>query len=381
MHDLDRLLNSIRRDRLTDLLVEAVNHYSPSFAEGPAVRVFGSALKEAGIAHYKQTVLGPSLESKRANLVVELGPRPIELMWLGHLDTIPWRYEEDHGAVLEDDILYGLGAADMKGACVAAVEALCALHDSGLPLKRGLCVALVVGEEEYGDGAEMLTRTLAAPLTIVGEPTELRPCFAHYGYLECQLKTRGVGVHAALSQMRANAIHAMLSWMLEIIDKSNQPEYAGKLAINPREILGGADLFVSAEHCEALLDVHLPPDVDQQPVLQLIDQARAAVQATHPQCRFECEELFWAHGYELNPHEMVFASLERAYRAVDLPWRPGLFRSHSDANLLHDLGMRPVICGPGNLAVAHTRDEHISLSEVERAAGLYAAMFYEACVR
>jgi hypothetical protein len=37
-----------------------------------------------------------------------------------------------------------------------------------------------------------------APLTIIGEPTGLVPCTAHYGYLECRLLSEGLRSHAGM---------------------------------------------------------------------------------------------------------------------------------------------------------------------------------------
>jgi acetylornithine deacetylase len=79
----------------------------------------------------------------------------------------------------------------MKGGCSSILEAIAAVLESGVPLCRGCCAALVVGEEEDRDGMEALTTIVRAPLTEVGEPTALRPCTRHYGYLECCFSESG----------------------------------------------------------------------------------------------------------------------------------------------------------------------------------------------
>ena len=55
-------------------------------------------------------------------------------------------------------------------------------------------------------------------------------------------------------------------------------------------------------------------------------------------------------------------------------FEPTAFRSHSDANLLWNAGIRPLVLGPGQLEKAHTSDESISFSEVASAAEIYIAL-------
>lgn len=347
------------------------------------MEVFAARLAECGIRYLRQPlpVGGGPTGDHRANLIVELGPQPSALMWVGHVDTVPLIDEEEQRTHRDGDILHGLGTADMKSGCAAIVEALAALVGAGVEFKRGLTVALVVGEEEYGDGSEALLAWRTAPLTVIGEPTGLVPCVDHYGYYECRLKVGGARAHAALPEMGANAIHAMLAWMQRIIEAGQQGDFAAGLTINPREIRGGASLFMVAAECEAAVDIHAPPGVDSAVIDRLIEAARDQAAATHPRCELAYENLYWATGYAHAADEPLLAPLQRACAATGVAWTPTAFRSHSDGSLFHQQGSVPVICGPGRLEVAHTRHEHVSLAETQRAARLYAAMIYEACVR
>lgn len=58
---------------------------------------------------------------------------------LGHLDVVPagdgWRVDP-WGGEIRDGKVFGRGSMDDKGPCVAALFALEALRDCGLPLKR-----------------------------------------------------------------------------------------------------------------------------------------------------------------------------------------------------------------------------------------------------
>ena len=71
---------------------------------------------------------------------------------LAHLDVVPegdgWRYPP-YGAVIENGRMYGRGTSDDKGPAVAALYAMKAVKDVGIPLRRK--VRLILGcDEESG---------------------------------------------------------------------------------------------------------------------------------------------------------------------------------------------------------------------------------------
>jgi acetylornithine deacetylase len=381
MSDLDTLLGHLDRTRLEALLTDAVDAYSPSYSEGPAIDVFSDALSLGRIPFRRQDVPGPFEDEERCNLIVELGPSPLSLLWVGHLDTIPAQHQDPPTASRDGDRLDGLGAADMKSGCAAIVEALIALRASKLPIARGLAVGLVVGEEEYGDGAEALIGELSAPLVVLGEPTGLAPCTSHYGYMEVRLEATGTRAHAALPEVGANAIHAMLSWMLRVMESVTERSAHDPISVNPRQIEGGTGLFVVAESCSAMLDLHLPPGTTPDGVLAIIEDARRIAAANHPDCTLRFEQIYWAPGYSHDPIDARLDPLVRAFGSLDRTFVPQPFRSHSDGSQFHQRGSVPVVFGPGRLEQAHVRDEWVSLDETWQAARLYAALLYEACVR
>ncbi len=381
MKPLNTVLERIDCARLRTLLIDTVNQYSPSYAEEAVIEIFAEALDRAGIVYRMQAVSASPGDVGRANILVELGPGPPELMLVGHVDTIPFwgDVEEEYAAEVDGDILWGLGTADMKSGCVAMVEAVIAAVESGMKFERGFCLALVVGEEDYGDGSEALLAEITAPLTIIGEPTGLKPCIEHYAYMESRLTSQGTRAHAALPDVGANAIHAMLTWILQIVEEVNELPSAEQIALNPREIRGGGSLFVIAEHCESDLDMHLGPNVDHPAVLAAIERARCTALETHRECSLEYEQVYFAPAYAIKAEDERLNPLRRAFESSGVEWAPTAFRSHSDGNMFFQEGVLPIVCGPGQLEVAHTRHEHVHFSQVEDAAKLYAALIYEVC--
>ena len=83
-------------------------------------------------------------------------------------------------------------------------------------LRRLIDIYSPSGKEEEGDGAERLARDFHFPWAIIAEPTDLRPCLSHYGYLEIQLFSRGQRLHASLANRRQNPVQSMLSLLLRL---------------------------------------------------------------------------------------------------------------------------------------------------------------------
>jgi acetylornithine deacetylase len=372
MRDYRQLVNEAR---LTQLLYDAVCEYSPSYAEQPSVFVFESAIMDADLRLETQIVDTPGAEpdEPRRNLIIRLGPEPVELLWLGHTDTVILPDDEVLEPRIEQGILHGLGSADMKSGCAAAIEAAIILQEAGVELERGIAIGLVVGEEEYGDGAERLLERVRAPLAVVGEPTGLTPCLEHFGYFEAELRTKGRRAHAAVPEFGANAIHAMLAWLTQVLEAS--ATRTDTLVINPRDVRGSSPLFAVPEGCTSTIDAHIPGVADISEVREILNEALTRAQAQHPDCEFEWEEIFYAQGYSLDPEEPALRPL---LRATGERWKQGesvAFRSHSDAALLAEHGFKPIVMGPGQLGVAHTPEEHVRLDEVMDAAACYASIF------
>lgn len=381
-NSLDKLLSFLDNTRLHQNLASLVNEYSPSYAEAEATAALARIIKSHGIDPLFQPVRPEpkTNENDRHNLIIHMGKEPYSLLLVGHIDTIELWHEGSHKARIVDDKLYGLGAADMKGGCMAMLEAVLALHESGLPLKNGFCAAFVVGEEQYGDGSKALREAIQAPVVIIGEPTGLSPCLSHYGYLEIRLNGKGLRAHAALPEIGANAIHAVLSWLLMILDESQRLSYTDYLSINPREIQGGEPSFVVPDTCEAHIDIHLPPGAGISDIINIIEKTRCVVLESHEEIDLSFEKVFWADGYRIDEKSPKLTPLQSAFSKAEVLWEPDVFRSHSDASLFKSPGIMPIVCGPGELSMAHRREEFVPLPEVEAAARLYAAMIHEYCV-
>ena len=353
----------IQPDRLRKLVHKLVDIYSPSGKEEEIVDYLHGYLRRKGLPVRRQQV-----DERRENLIVaQPGHEPL-LGFVGHLDTVTAYDLERYGYREEGDLILGLGAADMKGACAALVEATIGLWEQGGP-GPPVALALVVGEEEEGDGAAQLVKEYHFPWAIIGEPTDLRPCLSNFGYLEMQVCLTGERKHASLANRANNPVEGMLNLLLNITNHLS--ERRPELVYNIRDLFSSQAGFIVPERCEAWIDVHLPPEslvgeivVELEEFVSETDRERAGIDTT---VRFETVD----GGYVIPEKGLLVEALRCAMDKHRLSWSPKPFRSHSDANQLWAAGIKPILLGPGQLERAHVPAESVSFEQVCLAAELY----------
>lgn len=85
---------------------------------------------------------------------------------LAHLDVVPegdgWKYPP-YGAVIENGRMYGRGTSDDKGPAVAALYAMKAVKDAGIPLRRKVRLILGCDEESGWEDIEHYNKVATMP--------------------------------------------------------------------------------------------------------------------------------------------------------------------------------------------------------------------------
>lgn len=354
---------TIQPQRLRQLLHRMVDIYSPSGKEEEVLDFLHTYLKRQGLPVIRQPV-----DDYRHNLLVMPSESEVRLALIGHVDTVTAHELDDYGYEEQGDLVRGLGTADMKGGCAAMIEAFLTLRNQGYTnLPAGL--ALVVGEEEEGDGAQKLVREMYFPWAIIGEPTDLRPCLSHYGYVEAQILTRGKRMHASLANQGQNAIETMLHLLLRLSHymKTERPE----LIYNIRDLSSAQAGFAVPDRCESWLDIHLPPSAPIGEITTELEEvlAQACQEDVCPDASLRFVSIH--AGYQLPEKGKMVDALKSVFAKASVPWEPQAFPSHSDANLIWAAGIKPILLGPGQLEKAHASDESVSFQQVCLAAQLY----------
>ena len=103
-------------------------------------------------------------------LTADMNDGPACLDILAHLDVVPagegWQVTEPFAPVVKDGLLYGRGSADDKGPAMAALYAMRAVKELGIPVK-GNCRLILGGDEECGssDIRYYYSKEAQAPMT------------------------------------------------------------------------------------------------------------------------------------------------------------------------------------------------------------------------
>ena len=86
---------------------------------------------------------------------------------------------------------------------------------------------------------------------MIGEPTGLAACFAHYGYVEAGFVTRGRRIHSSLPELGHNAVESMLRVLLHLGRDPLFERKSSGMVYSIREMSSSRAGFVVPDRCEA----------------------------------------------------------------------------------------------------------------------------------
>jgi acetylornithine deacetylase len=173
-----------------------------------------------------------------------------------HSDTVGYAGWPDEALAprVDGDRIYGLGAADDKGGCTAAMLALAAISESGARLRGDLLVACVADEEGHSIGTEHLVRQGGIDAAIVIEPQPTHELVVeHQGFGWIDVITHGVAAHGCEPDSGVDAI----AHLAEVISRLHRRQ-RGVLAASSK--LNGQTVFhTGPSAAEPLRDLPEPP--------------------------------------------------------------------------------------------------------------------------
>ncbi|MGH9122200.1 MAG: M20 family metallopeptidase, partial [Acidimicrobiales bacterium] len=312
------------------------------------------------------------------------GPRRT-LIVNGHTDVVPVAAQEwtrqPFRATLEGDRLYGRGTADMKGGIAAAICALDVLERAGRSPACDLVFHLVADEES---GGRLGTRALLDAGEMVGdaclvpEPTGMAVGVAERGQLRVEVILHGRPGHGSRPREGVSAIEhgAHLVLALHAADFGD-PEHPllGRPTANVGTISGGSGINTVAETCRLGVDRRVLPGVGLEEALA---QVRRRIESAGVEgLNYELEVVEFAEGSEM-PADDPFALGVRDAVEAETGRRPQVvgMTFTTDARFVRNqAGIPAVVCGPGELAQAHSNDEWVSVERLVDATAAYAELF------
>lgn len=245
---------------------------------------------------------------------------------------------------------------------------------------RPIHFALTYDEEVGCQGAKVMLkdlteRDLRPEVVIIGEPTGLGTVVAHKGCYEFTTEIHGIERHASMSGAGAGAIHAaarfigMLDRLADELARRpppNSPFDPPSTTINVGTIAGGVARNITAS--SAVFDWELRPvdPGDATYVLGRLEQFVAdellpSMQQEFPEASITTTTVGSVGGFLPDPDGPAVALARRLNGSPELQ----VVSFGTEAGLFQELGIAPVVCGPGSLDQAHKPDEFIEIAQLE----------------
>ncbi len=282
-----------------------------------------------------------SVTRDRANVFACWGAPDIVLST--HIDTVPpWAPARE-----DDDFVYGRGSCDAKGIIAAQVVAAERLVEQGV---RDFALLFLVGEETTSDGArEANLHPRGSRYIINGEPTENKLVIATKGNLRLDIRAQGKMAHSAYPQLGESAIEKLLDVLgdLRELPLPTDPDL-GPSTMNIGVISGGRAANVVPDMAKAQLLIR---SVQESEPLR-----RQIAGLVGGRCEFE----FVRDTPPLRMERLEGYDADVVAFTTDLP-------------ALTRWG-RPVLLGPGSIAVAHTEGERVRKADLLQAIDLYCRL-------
>ena len=328
-----------------DLLVDLVRCASPSGSEAPAVELLVAWMASRGL---------DAFVDEAGNAIGVRGPAdaPHTLMLLGHIDTVPgWIPVR-----IEDGVLYGRGSVDAKGALCAFVAAAAGAQP---PDGWRVIVAGAVEEEAPSSkGAHAIRDQYRPDLCIIGEPSGAdRITLGYKGHLLLDYTLSRPLAHTSRPEPSVAARgaafwSAILDWAAD--QNAGAARSFDEVSPHLRAINTESDGF--HETVRLTVGFRLPPRLTPEDVLAAVTPLAEPDATLHAYST--------ARAYVGEKNNPLVRGMLAAIRAGG--GRPGfvLKGGTSDMNVVGAAWDCPIIAyGPGDSALDHTPDEHLSLDE------------------
>ncbi|MCU0284354.1 MAG: succinyl-diaminopimelate desuccinylase [Candidatus Nanopelagicales bacterium] len=335
---------------LVALLGDLVDIPSESRDEAPIADAIEAALSTA--AHLEVVREGNSLVARTQ---LEL---PDRVVICGHIDTVPAADNLPHylDEVDGEERLVGLGACDMKGGVAVALALATRLAQ---PTRDVTYVFYEAEEiEERYNGLKRLADTrrdlLAGDFAVLMEPSVAGVEAGCQGTLRAEIHLHGRRSHSARSWLGSNAIHGAAEVLARLAEY--QPSRVTIDGLEYREglnavgITGGVAGNIIPDACVVTVNYRFAPSLDPERAIRhvhtvfegfdvrIVDVAAGALPGL-------------AH-----PAAQAFLAATGAVPRPKFGW--------TDVARFSALGVPAVNYGPGDPALAHTREEYVPTAQV-----------------
>jgi len=382
----ERIARAVDRQRLTDTALALIEVPSPTRSAGEAADLLAAMLAADGFCVQRQDadwaqapVVAASLETGR--------PGPT-LQFDGHLDTVHLPFVPPR---LEDGIIYGSSAADMKGGIAASLEALRILRSlDALPAGRVLFTAHDHHEGPWGDGRQvraMIREGIVGDAVLLPEYLNETLPVAGRGVaiFKVTIRREGAPVHEVLCPpglpdvvgAGALLVTRLQTWHEQL--RRNSHPYAGSDSAFVGSVRTGEIYNQSPTECVVEGTRRWTTPGSGAAVKDEFEQILADL-ASKTGTEFELEVVEQGEAYRIDSDAPIVHAFQQAYTAVSgSPLPVGAKPFVDDGNIFASVAGIPALTHGPAASGAHTLNEAVPVEELMRVASLYALTAVEFC--
>ena len=390
-----KLLSLVDETGVIKLLSDLVRIPSVSYNEKPAAEFVAKKMKEIGLRVEFQEVL-----PNRPNAIgkVTFNKEGPVLILNSHIDVNPpgdekqWSVEPFSG-LIKGGKVYGRGAADAKGSVAAMLMAIDTIRRAGVQLEGGIIMTAVAAEEstiDPGSGGlgtkDLVEKGILGDFGVVGEPTSLGIHIAHKGAYRPIITVKGRAAHSSTPHLGINAIFKAAKLILAL-DKLNKRLKAKKHplvgfpTIATTMINGGIKPNTIPDTCDLTVCRRLVPGESRSLIRDEIEEVFEGLKAEDPEFEAKITKvLIDIEPAEISSDEEIVKIAREAVKEVigKDSGVSGLVGT-CDMNFLVNRAKIPtLILGPGNIAQAHSPDEHVEVKQLSDAVKIYSLIILRA---
>lgn len=306
------------------------------------------------------------------------------LCFAGHTDVVPtgpashWQ-NPPFSATIKDGVLYGRGAADMKGSLAAMVTA-CERFTQQHPNHKGRIAFLITSDEEgiAINGTVKVMEWLEhnnekISWCIVGEPSSSETLGdvvknGRRGSLGCELTVKGVQGHVAYPQLALNPIHAIAPALTqlttEVWDEGNEYFPATSFQISNINAGTGATNVIPGE-LKIIFNFRFSTETTEQ---DLISRTESILKSN--KLNYAIDWKLSGLPFITDQGELIEATVAAIKEISNVTTTLSTAGGTSDGRFIAPTGSQLVELGPVNKTI-HQVNEHIDASELDSLTLIY----------
>ncbi len=339
--------------RTADLIaIPSESHHEAALADHVEARL--RAVGHVHVDRIGDNVVARTTAGRRMRIVVA-----------GHLDTVP--VNGNGTPEIRDDVLWGLGAADMKGGLAVMLELATGIPDPAVDVTWIFYAGEEVAAEHNGLGHLFAERPdlVAGDAAVLGEPTGAALEVGCQGTMRVSVELRGARAHTARPWMGRNAVHRVGRVLVALDDYvPRQPVIDGctyRESLQAVFVEGGVAGNVVPDRAVVTINHRFAPDRTR-------DEALAQVEDVLSPHLAAGDSVTLIDVADPAPpgltHPLLAALRERNGLAVTakLGW--------TDVSRFAAAGIPATNFGPGDATLAHSKEERVDRASLDAVFGV-----------